>query len=420
MKLHSNRYVVLIAAIIMNLCLGSIFGWSILASQFQVENPDWTLSQIAAVFSLLIFTLTIATIFAGRLQDKIGPKWVAVTGGILMGSGVIIAGLVHEIWTLYISYSIISGTGIGFSVVATLACVGKWFLPQQRGLIMGMVTGSFGAGGLVSGPLAAVLINLTGTVYTTLVILGIIYLLAITLSALLIDNPPAGYQVSDIEAGGKENNFTTKEMLKDRRFYTLWMLFFLGGAAGITVISNAQQLAQSFTHISGALLVSVVGILSIFNGTGSPLFGYLSDKVGRKNALTILFSICGVSMFALPFTSTYVSFLLVSSLIITCYGGLFGIFPSASADYFGTRNLGMNYGLLYLGYGVSALIGPGIAARFVDNARQTAEIAGASVEQINTAIQAGYSQAIWLYGAACLLAVVLTVLFLKNPISKQS
>lgn len=410
-----KRYIVLIAAITMNLCLGSIYSWSILASQLKLENPHWSLSQITAVFSVLMLAYSIATIFAGLLQDKTGPKPVAVAGGILMGGGVILSGLIPAMWGLYLGYGLIGGAGIGFSLVAALACVGKWFPSRQRGLIMGIVTGAFGAGGIIFGPLTAVLINHTGKVHHTLLILGIIYLTVITLSALLIENPPADTAFNPENPAAAEKNIGPGQMLRDPRFYTLWMLFFFGGAAGLTVLSNAQQLAQSFTHISGVLLVSVVGILSVFNGIGSPLFGFLSDKAGRKNALAILFLIGGISMLMLPFTSTYMGFLLVAALVVLCYAGLFGIFPSASADYFGTKHLGVNYGLLYVGYGLSALVGPGIAARFADNAREIAVKAGDTAEQINSAIQLGYSQAIWLSGIVCLAAVIIALMFLKEP-----
>ena len=420
MNLRNNRYVVLIAALIINICLGSIYAWSILASQFKVENPEWTLTQIATAFSVLIMTYAITTIFAGRLQDNIGPRWVATAGGILMGSGVILSGLIPAMWGLYLGYSIIFGIGIGFSFVAPLACVVKWFPQEKRGLIVGLVTGIFGGGALVFGPLMAALINYTGTIYTTLVVIGSIYLIAVTLSAQFLNNPVVDEKPNeDNSAVMAEHCYTPGQMLKDKRFYVLWILFFLGGISGLTILSNAQQLAESFTGISGALLVSVISILSIFNALGSPAFGILSDKAGRKNALTSLFLICAAGLFLLPLTDNYIEFLLAASLVVLCYAGLFGIFPTVIADYYGTKNMGTNYGLLFVGYGAAALVGPGIAARFADNAKELAVKAGATTEQINTAIQSGYIQAIWIVGAACLLAVILTRLFLKKQANKE-
>lgn len=415
MNIKTNRYVVLSAALIINLCLGSIYAWSILAAQFKAENPEWTLTRIATVFSLLVITYAVTTIFSGRLQDKIGPRRVATVGGILMGTGVILAGLIPAMWGLYLGYSLIAGLGIGFSFVAPLACVVKWFPQEKRGLIVGLVTGTFGAGAIIFGPLTAALINYTGTIYTTLIILGIIYLIAVTLSAQFLNNPAEDEnQAKDNSASIEGNCFTPGQMLRDIRFYVLWLLFFLGGISGLMLLSNAQQLAASFTGISGALLVSVIGVLSIFNALGSPAFGILSDKAGRKNALLTLFLICAAGLFFLPFTDSYMEFLLAGSLVVLCYAGLFGIFPTIIADYYGTKHLGTNYGLLFVSYGISALVGPGIAARFADNAREYALNAGASAEQINMAIASGYSQAIWIAGAACLLAVLLTSLFLRN------
>lgn len=413
MQIKSNRYIVLAAALVIYLCMGSIYIWSILAVQLKMEHPEWTLADIALIFSLLVLTYAITTVISGRLQDRIGPRLVVTAGGIMMGCGAFLAGSMDTWWGLILCYSIMTGAGIGFSFV-TLTCVVKWFPTQQRGLASGLVTGIFGAASLAFAPLAAFLINYTGTVAATFKIIGIIYLLSVTIAAQFINNPPAEPNQPAGNLPDAESGYTPGQMLKDRRFYILALLFAFGGISGLIVLSNAQQLAECFAGISGALAVSAVSILSISNGAGSVVFGILSDRAGRRNALGILFLSCSLGLFVLPFASTYLLFLLAASLVVLCYAGLFGIFPSASADYFGTRHMGVNYGLLYAGYGIAALVGPGMAARLADQARDAAILAGASPVQINAALAAGYSRAIWIACTACSFATVITFIFLTD------
>lgn len=413
--MKSNRFVVLGAALVIYLCMGSMYIWSILANQLEKEHPEWSLASIALIFSLLVITYSLTTVISGRLQDRIGPRWVVTAGGIMMGCGAILAGITDNWWGLIICYSVITGLGIGFSFV-TLTCVVKWFPQHQRGLASGLLTGTFGGASLAFAPLAAFLINYTGSVAATFKVLGVIFLLLVTIAAQFIKNPPVDdngpADLMDMEIG-----YTPGQMLKDRRFYVLLLLFAFGGISGLIVLSNAQQLAESFTGVSGALAVSAVGILSISNGAGSVIFGIMSDRAGRRNALAILFLSCSLGLFFLPLTSTYLLFLLAASIVVLAYAGLFGIFPSASADYFGTRHMGINYGLLYAGYGIAAMVGPGLAARLADQAKEAAIQAGASTVQINAAIAAGYSQALWIACGVCLLGVFITLLFLKNHYS---
>ena len=413
--MKSNRFVVLGAALVIQLCMGSIYIWSILADRLEKEHPQWSLASIALIFSLLVITYSLTTVISGRLQDRIGPRWVVTAGGILMGCGAILAGMIDNWRGLVICYSLITGAGIGFAFV-TLTCVVKWFSRHQRGLASGLLTGTFGGASLAFAPLAAFLINYTGSVAATLKVLGIIFLVLVTAAAQFIKNPPTGENgLGDIVNIGP--GYTPGQMLKDKRFYVLLLLFAFGGISGLIVLSNAQQLAESFTGVSGALAVSAVGILSISNGAGSVIYGTLSDRIGRRNALAMLFLSCSIGLFLLPFTSTYLVFLLAASVVVLAYAGLFGIFPSASADYFGTRHMGINYGLLYAGYGIAAMVGPGLAARLADQAKEAAIQAGASTVQINAAIAAGYSQALWIACGVCLLGVFITLLLLKNHYS---
>jgi len=410
--MKSNRFIVLGAGLVIYLCMGSIYMWSVLAAQISREHPEWSLGSIALIFSLQVITYALVTVASGFLQDRIGPRWVVTAGGIMMGSGTILAGFADSWWGLIIGYSLLNGAGIGFSFVA-LACVLKWFPQRQRGLASGLLTGTFGGASVAFAPLAASLINSTGSIASTLKILGLIYLLAVTIMAQFINNPAGQDLAADDETAG-EKGHTPGQMLIDRRFYVLLLLFVFGGISGLIILGNAQQFAVYYAGVSGTLAISAVSLLAIPNGVGSVAFGILTDRVGQRKALGVLFIACSLGLFLLPFTSSYLSFLLSASLVVVAYAGLFGIFPVASADYFGTRHFGVNYGLLYAGYGIAALIGPGLAARLAEHSQKTAVQAGAAAEQIHNALIAGYSQSIWLACAACVLGIIITLVFLKN------
>lgn len=414
MNNQKQGWLVFVAANIINLCLGSVYAWSIFAAQFKKENPDWTMAEISTILSITVFTYAITSIAAGSIQDRIGPRWVATIGGLLMGSGIIMASQADSLIGLYFWHGIIAGIGIGAAYVTPLAAVLKWF-PDRRGSVGGIVMGIFGAGGLVFGFLGGYIIKITGSISDTLLVLGLVYLVAVTLSAQFLNDPPKEKFRNDNSIYlAEEKNYSPGEVLRQPVFYVMWIVFVLGSISGLTFMSNAQEASQAFLGISTSAAVSIIGIVSIFNALGSPVFGTLADWIGERRALMVLLLICGFALFLLPRTSSYLTFVLAASIVILCYGGLFGIFPPMISNYYGSRHLGNNFGLLFFGYGIAAIVGPRMTASLGDSARQAAEAAGVGAEGLRIALSSGFAQAFVLAAIGCLIAAGLSLL-IKKP-----
>lgn len=410
---NTNRWIIVFAAILINLCLGSIYAWSIIASNLRIENPAWSMSDISTIFSITIFVYAITLIFAGFLQDKIGPRWVTTAGGLLLGIGLIMSGKSSSLNEIYFWHGVIGGMGLGAAYVAPIATVLKWF-PEKRGLIAGIVMGAFGAGALVFGPFIGFLLNETNSVSKTLLILGILFIFLITISAQTLKNPSSNFNIEKKSISNPSNQLNPIQMLGKNVFYLCWLIFLLASIAGLTLLSNTHEVAKLFAGLSANAAISVVGLISIFNSLGSPFFGALSDRIGRNKSLFILMTISGISLLLLPLSNDYLSFVFFASLILLCFGGLFGIFPTVIADNFGTKYLGVNYGLFFTAYGLAAIIGPNTAAFLADAARSSFLSGEATEELLRLAAMSGFSTA-FTFAAVCAFIGALLSLFIKEP-----
>lgn len=406
-----KRYPVFISACFINICLGAVMAWSVFATQFKIENPEWSMAQISGVFSITIFFFAVTTLFSGMAQDKLGPRIVASTGGLLLGIGVIMAGYANSLSMLYLGYGIIGGIGIGTAFVAPLAAVVKWY-PDKKGLAAGIVMGSFGAGALIFAPVGEILTKLTGNVNRALLIHGFIYLIVIIIAAQFLKEPPGNFTVKHGRGSSKEessaNNYTLVEMLKTVDFYMIFLIFMFAWISGLIFMGNAREVSQLFADLTDAAAVSVVSIVSIANMLGAPSFGVLTDRMGYKKALIILLLGCAAALLLLPYSSSYGFLLCNGSLLMFCYGGLFGILPIIVTNFYGNRHFGTNYGLVYLGYGFAAILGPGMAAALSDLFQRG--IKTANDIAVQTAIITGYSTAFFISAGLCLVAALITFL----------
>lgn len=357
-----NRWLVVLGAIFVQVSLGAVYGWS-LFNQPLADKYGWEKDDIVITFSITIATFALFTIFAGRLQDRIGSRWVATGGGILLGTGLMLASTADSLYELYLYYGIISGAGIGTAYVCPLAASVKWF-PEKRGLISGIAVAGFGAGGLIFKPIIANLIETVG-VSETFFYLGIIYLVLVVGGAQLLREPPENYAVSNNLANKNEVQFTPKEMLSTYQFYLLLFMFLFGAISGLLVISQAVDIGVSLANLDINKAANAVMAIALFNASGRILWGMVSDKIGRKITFSIMYSITSIIMFYMSFGYlNYLLFMISVSLIGFTFGGFLALFPSKTADYYGVKHLGINYGLMYQAYGVSALLGPIIAAYF--------------------------------------------------------
>ena len=359
-----NRWLVVLGAVIIQLCLGAVYAWS-LFNQPLIEQFGWSKEGVVLTFSIAIATMASFTIVAGRIQDSIGPRWVATTGGFLLGIGLLLSSKVTSLTQLYIFYGFIGGAGIGAAYVTPLATCIKWF-PDKRGFISGVAVAGFGGGGLIFKPIIVSFLSSYG-VLETFMFLGLIYSSAIILGAQLLRLPPTGYVptgwTSPVETQKSCQQFSTVQMLSTMQFYVLWFMYLLGCISGLMVISFAANIGVSMVKLDPTVAASSVAIIALFNAAGRITWGTFSDKFGRITALIMMYILTAATMlFMGTVEMNYLTFLISVSIVGLCFGGFLAIFPSLTADFYGTQNLGTNYGIIYLAYGAAAFVGPMIAS----------------------------------------------------------
>lgn len=354
-----NRWLVVFGAVLIQLNLGAVYAWSMF-NQPLIDKFGWEREDVVVTFSMTIAVFAFVTIFAGRLQDRIGPRWVATMGGLLLGAGVMLASQAMTLLQLYFFYGVVGGIGIGMAYVCPLSACIKWF-PEKKGFISGIAVAGFGLGGLIYKPIIGNLIEILG-VSSTFLYMGAIYLVLVIIGAQLLKNPPVevlNAAVLTSNERNEDNEFTPRQMLSTYPFYLLWFMFLFGSMSGLMVISFAVDIGVEMVNLSFEQAGNAVVVIALFNATGRIVIGKLSDRFGRKNMLMMSYCIASLVMLFMSFGwMNYPLFLFALSLIGFCFGGFLSLYPSVTADYYGTKNMGSNYGFMYQAYGISAFVGP--------------------------------------------------------------
>lgn len=349
---------------LMMFCIGNIYAWSVFRNPLM-EAYGWTMAQATAPFQVSIAVFASAMIFAGRWQDRSGPRPVAMFGGVMIGAGFILAGLFGSTVTgMILAFGLVAGIGMGGAYVTPLATTIKWW-PDKRGIMTGLVTLGMGAGALIGGIAAPRLIAAYG-VLNTFIILGIIFGIVITSLGAVLRVPPPGTAFGKPAATtpgqaepAAQHQFSPKEMLATRSFYFIWAAFLIGCGVGLMVISQASPIGQELAGLDARAAGIAVVILAIFNGLGRLAFGALSDKIGRKNTFLAAFAIeIFAFLFVLPNAGCFWTYAIGVSLIGAAFGAFMGVMPSITADYFGTKNIGVNYAWVYTAWGAAGILGP--------------------------------------------------------------
>ena len=360
---------VLFAGLCINLTLGVLYSWSVIKKAL-VHDWNWTNSDASLPYTVAILTWAIALIFAGRLQDKIGPRRVVTMGAVFTGGGLILSSLTTSVPTLTIAFGVLAGTGIGFAYSAVTPPALKWFHSSKKGMVTGIVVSGMGLASLYIAPATTMLLKTYG-ISKTFLILGIFILVVAVPVAQLIANPPVGYVPPEPKNLLKSNNkkpssmnFEWKEMIKTKQFYFLWIMFALSSSAGLMIIGNIATIAKSQASFENGFYL--VGLLAIFNAVGRLGAGILSDKIGRVKTMMIVFVLQGINMSLFATYNTPMTIAIGTALAGIGYGSLLSLFPSTVADYYGIKNFGANYGVLYTAWGISGTIGPIIAGIVVD------------------------------------------------------
>jgi OFA family oxalate/formate antiporter-like MFS transporter len=272
-----------------------------------------------------------------------------------------------RIWVLYVTYGVLGGFGLGLGYIVPVATLVKWF-PDRRGFITGLAVAGFGAGALVTAPLAATLIGHVG-VQQTVAILGIAYLIAVVAGASVMRNPPDGWVPEGWQPSAKRQaqrstqEFTLQEALSTWQWYALWAILFLNVTAGISIISQAAPMAKEISGVPPLAAAGMVGVISIANGSGRLVWAWLSDAIGRRNVFLIMFLLQAGLFFLLPSQREFAILVTLCFIILSCYGGGFGTMPAFATDYFGSKWIGSIYGLMLTAWGFGGVFGPLMIAR---------------------------------------------------------
>lgn len=367
MDAQPNRWTIAIAGVIIQIALGAVYAWSVFRIPLT-KAFGWTISEVTLTFTVAILTLGFASFVGGLWMRKSGPRNVAIAAGIFYGGGVFLASFSagHLYW-LYFSYGVLGGIGIGLGYIVPVATLVKWF-PDKRGMITGIAVAGFGAGALITAPIASRLIVSVG-VLKTFAILGIAYLITVTVPAFFMKDPPHDYRPEGwTPSAAQQKQRSTKtyslgEAMRTWQWYGLWALLFLNTSAGISIISQAAPMAQEITKVTAAVAAGMVGIISLANGAGRFLWAWFSDLIGRRWVFFIMFVLQAAVFFTLPKISDFSAFTALCCVILLCYGGGFGTMPAFAADYFGSENVGSIYGLMLTAWGFAGVLGPTLIAR---------------------------------------------------------
>ena len=366
----NNRWVIAIAGVFFQIALGAVYAWSVfrvpLAKQF-----GWSISEVTLTFTISIFVLGVSAFFGGLWLNRKGPRIVALTGGVLYGLGVFLASFSHNLWWLYLSYGFIGGIGLGLGYIVPVAVLVKWF-PDRRGLITGIAVGGFGAGALITAPVATRLIQSVG-VLSTFAYLGIGYLIVTVIAGAFMQNPPDGWKPEGWSPTATEtaqragHDFKLSEALRTWQWYALWLLLFLNTCAGISVISQEAPIFQELTRVTAVVAGGMVGVASLGNAVGRVFWAWVSDLITRRATFFVMFLVQVLLFWFLPNIGAATLMTLVTFVVLMCYGGGFGTMPAFTADYFGPKNVGPIYGLMLTAWGFASAFGP----LFIAHMRET-------------------------------------------------
>jgi OFA family oxalate/formate antiporter-like MFS transporter len=355
----------------MNLALGTLYGWSVFVAPLEQEF-GWKRADTSMVFTIAVMVFALSFVVAGRIQDKFGPLYCSLAGGILVSLGFYLCSYTTSLTYLFLCFGVIGGLGNGFGYATPIPVMAKWF-PDKRGLAVGLAVGGYGAGSAIFGPLSQLMLIPKYGLPATFQILGAIFFVMTMIGAILLKNPPAGYQppgraaASASQSAGASHEFSPGEMLRTPTFYLMWVGYALGCSAGLMVISQLVPFAKSVGVAAGALSTMTLVVGAFGNASGRILSGWMSDKLGRINVLRTMIGISIIAMPALYAVGSNVGLLYLAVFVVYwCYGTQLSVNGAAASDFWGTRNAGINYGMLFTAWGVAGIIGPRIGGVLYD------------------------------------------------------
>jgi OFA family oxalate/formate antiporter-like MFS transporter len=409
-QVQLQRWPVLAGALLVQVILGTVYAFSVFVKPLELEF-GWERATTQWAFSAALATFAVAMIPAGRLQDRIGPRIVATIGGLLLGLSFLLGALWVRgewPWTLYLTYGLVGGAGIGFGYVCPIAAAVKWY-PDKKGLVTGLAVAGFGAGALFfAGPASALLLppaqsGESLSLYQVLliglgvmegagagigwrmffVLHGVVCAVAVVLGAMLLRNPPQGWQPPGWNPAAVRTHALAeldwRDMLNTPLACMVWLTFIFGATSGLMAIGQwtpmmstilqGQTFAPEWLGAFGRFM-EPVGLLAIFNALGRIFWGKVSDLIDRPRAMMMMFLAQGMAFMLLVGVQSHLAIFLASAWVGLNFGGIFALFPSATADYFGSQHFGVNYGWIFTAYGVAGILGPVVGGVLFDVTQQ--------------------------------------------------
>lgn len=371
MSLTKKRWLILTASCFINLCIGSLYAWSVLAGPMaeylgRLNGITLTARDLAIVFTIANSVGPITMITGGKINDTLGPKIVVLIGGLMFGGGMFLSGFANSVGFLIVTYSILLGLGLGMVYGATISTCIKFF-PDKRGLVGGLTTSTFGISSVIIPPIAAMIISSTGPT-TAFKVIGAAFIVIIGISSFFIEKCPAdfipeGWTPPVAAAGSKGvESKDWKGMLATPVFYVMIAMLTCGAFAALMFIPMVSPIAQNMIGISASAATAAVSTLALFNVFGRVFAGSISDKIGRINtlALACILSVAGLILLYIAKEGDVTLFYFGISIIGICFGSFMGVFPGFTADQFGPKYNSVNYGIMFIGFSVAGYVGPSI------------------------------------------------------------
>jgi OFA family oxalate/formate antiporter-like MFS transporter len=371
MQQRNNRVIPVIAAIAIQLCLGTAYVWSLFQNGIAKSIFNGDHAAAGLTFSLLLATLSIGSTIGGKLTGRFGPRKVVMAGGLILALGFFAASFTTAAspWMIWVTYGVLGGVGMGFTYSTTIACAQKWF-PDKRGFITGLIVASLGFGGVLFTPLIETLIHRFGGTgmgeLQTFMVLSAIFAVVCTIGGWFVQDPPNGYLPAGYTpptAGSKNavRDFAPGEVLRLPQFYLLTITLMLACMGGLMMIGFAKPIAIA----KGMSSTATIGVLmiSLFNSFGRLFWGWASDKLGRRNTVIILLAGNAALSLLVNLATGYMIYVLIA-LIGLFYGGFLSTFPAFTADLFGSKHMATNYGMVLIGFGVGAVVSSYIAGYY--------------------------------------------------------
>jgi OFA family oxalate/formate antiporter-like MFS transporter len=369
-SIKNRGWTVTLVALSINLVLGVLYAWGVMAKALVVQW-HWSKADAALPFTVATAAFAITMIFAGRLQDKVGPRLIAALGGIVLGIGLVASSFAKSPGLMLVTFGIVGGIGIGVGYSATTPPAIKWFPPSKKGLITGIVVSGVGLAAVYISPLTQFLLKAVG-IQQSFVYLGVGAIVIVALLAQLLRNPPAGFQPAAPAIGtpaakaarAARPSLDWNEMLRTSQFYRLWLMFILAASAGLMIIAHVAIIAKEQARWEWGFVPVV--LLAIFNSAGRVASGIVSDRIGRTQTMVVAFALQACNMFAFSHYTSSALLVFGSAFTGLCYGTIFTLMPAATADFYGVKNLGVNYGFVFTGFGVAGVFGPLLGGKIRD------------------------------------------------------